>query len=168
MGLTSSHRVGIFVCMERDFYRIECEETGLGPYQSGEYDCVKTPSTSRHPTPWSEGLWDHTKGWDEGYYEDQRSFVCGFESVQQLLAWFDINSLKNMLNGGLRYHRHYNVIHFRSPEEHMRVAVCQAVARKPYLIEVSRQELSAFIYSVQIPESAKALTFSDPSFTLVS
>jgi len=146
--------------MERDFYRIECEETGVGPYQSGEYACIETPSSDRHPTPWNEGLWDRDRALDDDYHQDQQNFVCGFESIEQLLRWFDVKSLSNIERLGLKYSRHYNVIRFRSRVEHMRVAKCQAVARKVFLIEVSRLTLSDFINSVRIPEEAKALTYA--------
>lgn len=128
-----------------DFYRIECVETGDGPYQSGEYNCVKNPSTDRHPTPWNEGLWDRSQVNDDDYRDDQAKFVCGFKSIEQLTDWFDVESLETMFMQGKRFGRHYSVIHFMSHSEHMRVAKRQAVARKSFLLEISRQELDAFI-----------------------
>ncbi len=167
MGLTSASEAGIFVCM-RDFYRVQCLETGQGPYQSGDYDCIKTPSSERHPTPWNEGLWDRSKWLEDGYHEEQQSFVCGFESIQQLLAWFDIDSLQRLQSSSTRWKRHYDVIHFQSHEAHMQVARCQAVARKSLLVEVSRQSLEEFIQDVSVPMYARELTFRDSRFTLVS
>lgn len=63
-------------------YRIE-DSAGLGPYFGPYWINIEgTYNSDRHPVPYSD-----VPGWE--LLKNHKSYRCGFNSIQQMIEWFD-------------------------------------------------------------------------------
>lgn len=99
-----------------EIYRVEHLLTGIGPYTNGDSAvnaALDAGFTANHPAPCDDGIWDD---FAEGFEYPQYRY--GFDSIEQLTAWFDDDAMRVL------FENDYVVATYYVPGNYVRRGYC--------------------------------------------